>query len=399
MPRKSLTEEGVRKLSPPSTGQVDFYDAVMPGLVLRVNYGGRKTWRALYYVKGVHKTTGKPRTEPRTHPLGKYPILSLKEAREAARRFLTDPKKALAEVGTGSFKDVAEDFIKRHVEPSKLRTEAELKRCLNRYIMPLWKDKAFRELKRSDVKDLLNQIEDEHGARQADVVLSILRRIMNRYQIDHDDYASPIVKGMSAYKADDHKRSRILSDEELRALWTCANGTFGAFTKVLLLTAQRRDKVAQMKWEDVADGVWTVPSEKREKGNIGSVKLPQAVLDIIERQPRLVGNPYVFALSGERALNSFVTLKQELDKRMREQVPDMAPWMLHDLRRTARSLMSRAGILPHIAEQVLGHAIRGVEGVYDRHRYDDEKADALNRLADLVERIVTPTNNVVPLRG
>ena len=84
---------------------------------------------------------------------------------------------------------------------------------------------------------------------------------------------------------------------------------------------------------------------------------------------------------------------------MREQVPDMAPWVLHDLRRTARSLLSRAGILPHIAEQVLGHAIRGVEGTYDRHPYADEKADALNRLAGLVERIASPIDNVVPLRS
>ena len=119
MPRKKLTEEGVRKLNPPSTGQVDYYDAVMPGLVLRVNYGGRKTWRALYYVKGTHKRTGKPRTEPRTHPLGKYPIMNLKAAREAAQKFLLDPKKALA---GGTFQEVTDDFLKRHVEANKLRT-------------------------------------------------------------------------------------------------------------------------------------------------------------------------------------------------------------------------------------------------------------------------------------
>jgi integrase len=77
----------------------------------------------------------------------------------------------------------------------------------------------------------------------------------------------------------------------------------------------------------------------------------------------------------------------------------MPNWVLHDLRRTARSLMSRAGIRPHIAKQALGHTIRGVEGVYDRHSYDVEKADALSRLAELVERIIHPTNNVVPLRG
>ncbi len=78
----------------------------------------------------------------------------------------------------------------------------------------------------------------------------------------------------------------------------------------------------------------------------------------------------------------------------------MPPWTLHDLRRTARSLMSRAGVRPDISERVLGHAIPGVQGVYDRHTYDSEKADALKRLSDLISKIVKPPKgNVVPLRG
>jgi integrase len=76
----------------------------------------------------------------------------------------------------------------------------------------------------------------------------------------------------------------------------------------------------------------------------------------------------------------------------------MKPWVIHDLRRTARSLMSRARIKPHISERVLGHAIVGVESVYDRHSYSDEKAEALEALAALVDRILNPSENVVPLR-
>jgi integrase len=77
----------------------------------------------------------------------------------------------------------------------------------------------------------------------------------------------------------------------------------------------------------------------------------------------------------------------------------MPQWQLHDLRRTARSLMSRAGVRPDIAERVLGHAIKGVERVYDRHSYRDEKAHALRALASLIETIVNPVDNVVALRG
>jgi integrase len=77
----------------------------------------------------------------------------------------------------------------------------------------------------------------------------------------------------------------------------------------------------------------------------------------------------------------------------------MAPWVIHDLRRTARSLMARAGVRPDLAERVMGHAIADVEGVYDRHGYTDEKTKALASLAGLIEQIINPTPaNVVPIK-
>ena len=392
MPKKRLTEEGVAKLKPPATGkQIDYFDAGMPGLVLRLNYGGAKVWRALYYVKRTNKD-GKRVTIPTTHKLGRYPHLKLKEAREAARRFLADPQKGLAEADTGSFRDVANNFIKRHVEASRLRSQPEIERCLNKYVYPAWEHRAFREIKRGDVADLLDRIEDRHGARQADLVLAIIRKMANWYAARTDDYVSPVVRGMHRSNGSDRRGKRILDDDEIRALWNVEAGTFAAFVKVLLLTAQRRDKVATMKWDDISDDTWTIVSAEREKGNAGSLRLPPMVLEIINAQPRIAGNPYVFAGRGNGPLNAFSQRKEELDAKL----PDMPPWVLHDLRRTARSLLSRAGVRPDISERVLGHAIPGVEGVYDRHAYRDEKADALNRLAALVESIINPpVGNVV----
>ena len=70
-------------------------------------------------------------------------------------------------------------------------------------------------------------------------------------------------------------------------------------------------------------------------------------------------------------------------------------WTLHDLRRTAKTLMVRAGVRPDISERVLGHAIVGVEGTYDRHSYADEKRDALEKLAAMIERILDPLPSTV----
>jgi integrase len=163
-----------------------------------------------------------------------------------------------------------------------------------------------------------------------------------------------------------------------------------------------------MRWSDLVDGEWRIATEAGEKPNAGSLKLPQAVLDIIPSRPRAVGNPYVFfgAPRGRRrgsqkrseppAFNSFSQQKAELDKKLPKGTPH---WTLHDLRRTARSLVARAGARPDIAERVLGHAIPGVEGVYDRHTYSPEKADALSKLDALVGKILNPPEgNVVALR-
>jgi integrase len=388
MPLKRLTEEGVAKLKAPAAGQVDYYDAGMPGLVLRVNYGGAKAWRALYYVKKTD-ANAKRLTLPTTKKLGQYPFVKLKEAREKARQFLEDPHKALAQADDGTFKEVAENFVKRYVIAEKgLRSRPEIERVLNKYIYPQWQYRPFREIGRRDVANLLDKVVDDNGPRQADVCLAVIRKLMNWFASRDDHYISPVVKGMHRNNSDERKRKRILTDDEIRALWKAADGTFGALLKVALLTAQRREKVVTMKWDDIVDGVWQIASEKREKLNAGSLQLPKMVLDIIEGQPRIDGNPFVFAAGkGSGPFNSFSQRKEELDAKL----PKMPHWTTHDLRRTARSLLSRADIRPDISERVLGHVIAGIEGVYDRHDYAEEKAQALAALAALVENIINPS--------
>jgi integrase len=173
-------------------------------------------------------------------------------------------------------------------------------------------------------------------------------------------------------------------------------GTFGAILKILLLTGQRRDKVVTVKWDDLVDGEWRIATAPREKSNPGSLRLPPMALDIIAAQPRILGTGYIFAGHGGGPFAAY-HYKKKIDAKLPEATP---PWVIHDLRRTARSLLSRAGVPPHVAERVSGHTIAGVEGIYDRHRYGDEKADALVKLAALIERIVNPpAANVVAIRA
>jgi integrase len=173
--------------------------------------------------------------------------------------------------------------------------------------------------------------------------------------------------------------------------------------KLLLLTAQRLDKVLTMKWTDISPmkwpsntpPVWEVATAPREKGNIGMVELPQAVLAVLDTLPRYASNPYVLAGRGSSHIAYSGNQKRAFDSNLPK---GMKPWTLHDLRRTARSLMSRAGVLSEHAERVMGHAIKGVEGVYDRHKYLDEKSAALAKLANLIDIIINPRANVVPMK-
>jgi integrase len=394
MPKKRLTEEAVKRIQAPAEGkQVDYYDAGMPGLILRVNYGGAKVWRALYYLKRI-SADGARLTIPTTHKLGRYPVLTLQQARQKAREFLADPDKALAKADAGSFRDVAQNFLKRHVEKEKLRSRGEIERCLAVYIYPAFGNRPFREIKRLDVSNLLDVIEDKHGPRMADVVLSIIGRIMNWFASRDNDYSSCIVRGMKRANGNGG-RARILDDNEIRALWIACKsmGQFGAYCRTLLLTGQRRTKVATMRWDDLVEGAWHIRSEAREKDHGQILRLPKLALDIIESQPHVANSPFVFSGSargrrqaGPRPFCGFGEGKKALDAKL-----PIAPWVLHDLRRSCRSLLSRAGVRPDIAERILGHSVgTSVEAIYDRHSYTDEKADALLKLSRLVESIITP---------
>jgi integrase len=296
--------------------------------------------------------------------------------------------------------DVVETYFKRYVEPRGIRTAAEKRRVVHKHILPAWRDRSFAEIGRADIARLCDSVEDEHGKWVSDSVLIELSSIAHWYASRSDTYTPPFTRNMRRVSAHERKRSRLLSDDELRAVWKSAeaNGAFGAMVRLLLLTGQRRYKVATMRFDDVAvDGTWSIPAEKGEKGHAGVLNLPGLASDIINAQPRFSSNPHVFPASrGNGPLRGYSRLKAAFDKKS-----CVSDYTLHDLRRCARSLMARAGVQPHIAERVLGHAIGGVAGIYDRYRYDHEKADALQRLATLIEMIVNPSpgDKVVQLRG
>src|SRR5262249_50280345 len=155
------------------------------------------------------------------------------------------------------------------------RSGGRIKYLIECHISKDFRAREFTAIRRSDVAALLDEIEDGHSPRQADAVLTILRSIMNWYATRHDDYLVPLVRGMGRTDSEKRARDRVLADGELRAVWKTAeaNGTFGALVLMLLLTAQRLDKVLTMRWCDIAPAkwpsndppVWTIATAPREK--------------------------------------------------------------------------------------------------------------------------------------
>ena len=377
-------------------GQKSYAEKQVEGsLVISLSYGGSKTWRAVYYVNG----------KPRSAKLGTYPAMSIAQARLAQKRFQPPQAKDGLQPGRAkSFGEVAKVWLQDRVDRRGLRTAREMRRHIERYALPHWEKTAIHAIRRSDVNDLLRHIEREHGAQQADHVLSSLSSLFRWYAKEDDEFTPPVVAGMQRdpRPAQEQKRARILSDEEVRALWaaTTEPTIYNGLVRFLLLSAQRWAKVIGMQHADLVEGLWTLPQESREKGSIGSVKLPALALQVIAETPQIAGSRFVFPTASGGRFGNEAVAKRRLDARLRELLPDMQPWVHHDLRRTARSLMSRARVSSEHAERVLGHVLPGVEGIYDRHRYDDEKAMALQKLADLIGDILDPqaASNVVPLR-
>jgi integrase len=248
---------------------------------------------------------------------------------------------------------------------------------LDRHIYPTLGPRPIADLRRSEIVRLLDRIETDSGPAMADKTLGILRKVMNWHATRTDDFRSPIVRGMS--RSNGPERSRVLTDPELKAVWQASLGlgVKGSFIRFLLLTAARRSEAAQMTWAEISGGnLWTLPAARNKTGVDFIRPLSDAARAL------LVGNEE-HVWGGPRGIVDFGRLKGRLDA-----ASGTEGWTIHDLRRTARSLMSRAGVPNDHAERCLGHVIGGVRGVYDRHEYLEEKGAAYEKLAALIAEIV-----------
>jgi integrase len=391
---KKLTAIAVENLRP-KADRYEVADAGQRGLYVVTFPSGVKSYVCRYRFGGKkHKLT--------------FKNMSLADARLATSKAMhqlheginpKDEHKAKAakaiDAGANTFKAVCERYQKQ--EGHKLRTAKERTATFEKLVYPQIGDMPVSSLRRGDIVRLLDHVETKSGPVQADRTLAIVRKVLRWHAVRDESFIVPIVPGMARTKPKEHARSRVLDDAELRLVWQTAEeraDPFARLVQFLLLTAARRNEAGKMTWNEVQGTDWLLPAGRNKTKQPLVRPLSKKVQTLLVSMPRFAGCPYVFTFTGKQAVGGYGRFKRQFDDAC-----GVRNWTLHDLRRTARSLMSRAGINGDHAEQCLGHIVGGVKGTYDRHSYYDEKAHAFEALAALIDRIVNPVANVTPMRN
>lgn len=414
-----LTEIAIRNLKPKSV-RYELPDG--NGLYIVVQPSGRRSYAVRFRVNGKPKKL----TLPKGTKLADARIAAaeaLKKAGEGSDPTITKKKqKEAAQIAAANtLKAIAEQYLDREgkkKEGERLRSLEWRRTLLQRLVYPTLGDQPITTIKRKAIIDLLDKIEDgkltsvdkktgkskqvDGGAVMAHSTLAVIRKILNWYAVRDEDYVVPIVRGMARIKPDERARSRVLTDEELRAVWKAAeerNDPFGAMVRFLLLTAARRSEAAAMTWneiitDDEVGPCWLLPAI-RNKVKVDLLRpLSKKAQDLLDAQPRIEGCRYVFTY-GRKPLAAFSQCKGDFDA-----ASGVSDYTLHDLRRTARTLMSKAGVISDHAEQCLGHLLPGVRKTYNRDDFKPQKKIAFDLLAAKIESIVNPPHgNVRQLRA
>jgi integrase len=231
------------------------------------------------------------------------------------------------------------------------------------------------------------RVQAAHKLRE--VAIRIVNRAIDRGDIEVNLLASPSRGRRRTGMLRRTRRDRVLSDDELRAVWVACDAVgepFGTMVRLLTVLGQRRDEVARMEWGelDLDSALWVIPAARYKTRVEHAVPLPAVAVDLI-RRIRQIDDRFVLSTRPGTHFSGFSKGKEQLDS-----LAGVSDWRLHDLRRTVRTGFSALRVDPDIAERVIGHVIGGVRGVYDRHLYLAEKRDALDRWAQRVGSIVNP---------
>jgi integrase len=401
--KRRLTDRFLQTVTPPVAGRSVFIDTEVSGLELRVSAHSSKSWSIRYRLKGGERR----RTTYKT-----YPAISLHEARArakeiaaAAARGIDLPaqedrqheEKEKSDKRPQTVGHLLDQYIERYCKPNQRRWKP-VERMFEAHVKPGIGKKPLTELRRADLVELLDDLQNEKGLHaQVNRVRSQLVAALN-WAVEHEYLDANPAAAVKRRKTE-ATRERVLSDDELRAIWSAAeklSNPSRALVKAWILTGQRRDEVRCMTWSEIDLGraLWILPAARNKGKRDHEIPLAPAMLALLGDRPR-PGEP-LFTTDGRKPYAGQKRLKVILDRESR-----VTGWTFHDIRRTVSTGMASLHVPQDTIDRVLNHAKPGLARTYNRHQYLDEKRRALEAWAERVAFIVGDSGdavNVVVLR-
>jgi integrase len=374
------------KLSPGETDRIWFDDAI-PGFGLRVRNSGSRSW--IFQYKVANRT--------RRLVIGQAAAVRATRAREIASehhakvKLGRDPaaeKRIQVQRTSHTLGGLAIKYLeqqKRELRPGSYR---ELARHLEKHAAPLHPF-PIDSVDQRIVAERLSAIEKTSGAVTANRVRASMSAMFTWAMREGLALVNPVA---NTNKRQERPRDRVLGDAELRAVWQAlGDGEYATIVKLLMLTGQRANEIAGLRWSEIDfdRGVISLPGSRTKNGKPHELPMASQVRALLEAQPRIEGRELVFG-KGDGPFSGFSRCKEALDAAIAARRP-LAPWVLHDLRRSVATGMADIGIQPHIIEAVLNHVSGhkgGIAGIYNRAQYSTEKARALARWDEHVVGIV-----------
>ena len=377
------------------------FDDELPGFGIRLRAGGKRVWIIQYRVDGRQRRV----------TIGDARKVDLKAARaEAEKRFaqITLGRDPQAEKSAAKVKaavrmgPLADQYLTLKEDKVRRNTYVADKRYLTTYWKPL-RSSPVEAITRRTIAARLNEIVLEHGATAAARARQSLSAFFSWLIREGIADVNPVI-GTNDPASHIDARDRVLTEAELRAIWSASGETdFGRIIRLLMLTGCRRDEIGGLKWSelDLDRGLLSIPGTRTKNHHALNLTLPAKAVSILRITHRRESRDYVFGeRGGAYCAWSYSTLT--LNSRIAEQQgAPIAAWRLHDLRRTAATLMAEIGVAPHVVEAILNHRgghKAGVAGIYNRATYEVEIKRALAIWADHLLSIVEGTSpKVVPM--
>jgi integrase len=367
-----------------ASGETDriWFDDAIPGFGLRARGTGARSW--IFQYKLGSKT--------RRLVIGQTSAIKLGRAREIASehharvKLGRDPageKRILVERASHTFGALAKKYLDQQRTELRPGSYREIARHLEQHAAPLH-PLSLDFIDRRIIADRLGSIEKNSGAVTTNRARATMSAMFSWGMREGLVFANPVA---NTNKRAEHPRDRVLKPYELRLVWQALNGgQYATIIKLLMLTAQRVNEIAGLRWSEIDSGycLISLPAERTKNARPHEIPISPAARTLLQEQPKIDGRDLIFGKPGGGPFSGLSRCKERLDARITElnKGRPLAPWVHHDLRRSAATDMANIGVQPHIIEAVLNHISGhkgGIAGIYNLATYSAEKKQALGR--------------------